>query len=79
MVSLSSVGVFFSEVIEFKELILTHVVDALECISFILAHVAVPGFSKLSELLSLDVLDIEQFLVLAFFHSAHLSRVLYLC
>jgi hypothetical protein len=59
-------------------LVLSQSFNALKRVWFVFLHVVVPGTCELAELLSLDLLNVLEFLVLRFFHLSHLAQVLYL-
>jgi len=75
-VPLGDLRVIFAEEIQFHKLVLSQTVNRLISVRFIFTHVAVPGFSELRELFSLDLLHIDELLILALFHAAHLACVL---
>ena len=66
------------ELIQLIDLVLSQSFNALKRVWFVLLHVVVPCTCELAELLSLDLLNVLEFLVLRFFHLSHLAQVLYL-
>ena len=74
-ISLCYLWVVFPKQVQFLKLVLTQAINRLVCIGFVLAHITVPSFSEFCELLPLDLLDVDQLLVLGFFHASHLPGV----
>jgi hypothetical protein len=65
-----------SKILNFLLLVCLESVNRLESILLIFTHVAIPGVSKFLELLSLDLLNVDQLRLLCLFHLSDLTIIL---